>query len=215
MRPPGSPKGELRIAWHEGGLMSRQLDPRLRLPALLAVLGHHVGGDAAAHIPFRGDADEARVGGADQVVDDVVGDLLVERAFVAVAPEVQLQALELHAQLVGDHVDREMGEVRLAGQRAVASELGHQELDEVVALGRRVGEHLQFLARRCGRLGRHAALVWWRCGGRFLGHGAHVSRGFRAGARWYHQARQRARYSACFLNQINDLRTPAQPLLPL
>ena len=59
---------------------------------------------------------EARVGGFDDVVEDGVGDLLVERALVAVAPkEVHLQALELDAELVGNHVDGEVREVGLAG----------------------------------------------------------------------------------------------------
>jgi hypothetical protein len=58
------------------------------------------------------------------VVEDRVGHLLVERALVAVAPEVHLQALQLEAQLVADHVDREVREVGLPGQRAVAGDSG-------------------------------------------------------------------------------------------
>ena len=78
------------------------------------MLGHHVGVDAAAHIPLRGHADEARRDRLDDVVEHRVGDLLVERAFVAVAPEVQLQALQLDAEFVGHDVDAEVREVGLA-----------------------------------------------------------------------------------------------------
>ena len=133
-----------------------------RLPALLAVLDHHVGVDAAAHVPARGDADEARRDRLDDVVEHGVGHLLVERAFVAVAPEVQLQALQLDAQLVGHDVDREVREVRLPGQRAQAGELGQLEADQVVALRRRVREDLQVLARQRGRYRGRLALA---CGG--------------------------------------------------
>src|SRR4051812_17803404 len=88
----------------------RQLHARLRRPALLAVLGDDVGVDAATHVPLGRDAHEARAGRGDDVVQDGVGDLLVERALVAVAPHVHLQALELDAQVVADHVDREVRE---------------------------------------------------------------------------------------------------------
>jgi hypothetical protein len=44
---------------------------------------------------------------------------------------------------VSDAVDGEMREVRLTGQRAEAGELGHLELDHVVALGSRVVEDVQ------------------------------------------------------------------------
>ena len=54
-----------------------------------------VGGDAAADVPERLDGHAPRGDGGDQVVEDAVGDVLVERALVAVAPEVELQRLEL------------------------------------------------------------------------------------------------------------------------
>ena len=91
------------------------------------------------------------------------------RALVAVAPHVHLQALELDAPLVGHHLDGEVGEVRLAGQRAVAGELGHLELQQVVALRRRVREHLQLFARLAGRVGGLLALAGR--GGLLLGGG--------------------------------------------
>jgi hypothetical protein len=150
--------------------MPGQVDRRQRLPALLAVFHRHVGADAAAHVPVGVDADEARRNGLDQVVDDGVGHLLVERAFVAKAPEVLLQALGLDAEAVGHDLDPEVREVGLAGQRAQAGELGHVEADHVVARRLRVREGLQLLAG--ARTGRH--------GGRQAGGG--VLRGMAAGA---------------------------------
>ena len=51
---------------------------------------------------------------ADEVIADLIRDRFVERAFVAVAPQVELQALELDAQLVRHVVDEDRGEIRLA-----------------------------------------------------------------------------------------------------
>ena len=59
-----------------------------------------------------------------QVVEDAVGDRLVEGALVAVRPEVELPRLELDAELVGHVLDADGGEVGLAGLGAQAGELG-------------------------------------------------------------------------------------------
>ncbi len=126
----------------------------LRLPAFFAVLRHHVGVDAAAHVPLGGDAGEAWLGGFDDVVQDVVGDFFVEGAFVAEAPHVHLQALEFDAEFVGHYVDGEGGKVGLAGQRAMAGELGNLKLDDVVAMRAGVGEDVELFAGN-----------GWRCGG--------------------------------------------------
>ena len=129
--PCADQEGERRSAQQPGLLrMRRQFDLGRWLPALLAVLDHHVGIDAAAHVPLGRDAQKARVDGLDHVREDVVGHLLVEGALAAVAPHVHLQALELDALLVGDAVDREVREIGLAGQRAEAGELGDLELDD-------------------------------------------------------------------------------------
>ena len=59
-------------------LECRQIDARQGLPARLAVLGHDIGEDAATHVELGRQAHEARLGGGSQVVEDVVGDRLVE-----------------------------------------------------------------------------------------------------------------------------------------
>src|SRR5204862_8033629 len=116
----------------------RQRPGGARGPSLLAVLDVAVGVDAAPNVPARGDARGARLRGIDDGVEDRVGHRFVECADVAKATEVELQALQLDAQLVAHHLDREVGEVRLAGERAVARELGNDELDDVVALRIRI-----------------------------------------------------------------------------
>ena len=53
------------------------------LPARLAVFRDHIGEDAAAHEELGGEAHETRLDGSDQVIQDAVGDILVEMAFIA------------------------------------------------------------------------------------------------------------------------------------
>src|SRR2546428_7513607 len=48
---------------------------------------------------------------SDEIIQDAIRDRLVERAFVAVAPQVQLQALQLDAGLIGNIDDADGGEV--------------------------------------------------------------------------------------------------------
>ena len=96
------------------------------------MLGHHRRIDAAAHQKLGGQAHEARVRGLDQVVEDPVGDVLVEGAFLAEGPDVELQGLEFHAARIGHVVQLQGGEVRLAGLGAQAGELRHGDVDGVI-----------------------------------------------------------------------------------
>ena len=101
------------------------------------MFGDDVGEDAAAHVEAGGEAHEPGLGGADEVVEDAVGDVLVEVAFVAEAPDVEFEALQFDAAAVGDVVKRQRGEVRLPGLGTEAGELRDLHMDLVVAL--RVG----------------------------------------------------------------------------
>src|SRR5690554_3132363 len=101
---------------------------------------------AAADVEVADNGRPAWVDRGDQVVEDLVGDLLVEGALVAVRPEVQLERLQLHDLLVRDIADGDRGEVGLAGYRADASELRRRDLDLVVPLRLGVGHRLKILA---------------------------------------------------------------------
>ena len=56
----------------------------------------------------------------------------MKRADVAEAPHVQLQRFELNAQLVGDVLNREVRKVGLAGERAMAGELGNLDVNKII-----------------------------------------------------------------------------------
>ncbi len=114
-----------------------------RFPTSLAMLSHDVGENAAAHVPFGGDAQESGGNGRDHVVNDLIGDCFVEFSFVAKAPGVHLQAFQLYATLVGNVVDDQHREVRLAGHGAKASKFGYFDMDVKVPIGTRVGEGVE------------------------------------------------------------------------
>ncbi len=93
-------------------------------------------------IELGGQAHETGLGGGDQVVQHAVGHVLVEMPFVAERPDIQLQALQFHAFLVGDVIQDQGGEIRLAGLGAQAGEFRDFHVDVVIALGLRIGKSL-------------------------------------------------------------------------
>src|SRR5205814_8196405 len=92
----------------------------------------------------------ARLQRAHQVVEDTVGDRLVECSFVAEAPQVELERLQLDAELVGHVGDADGGEIRLARHRAQAGELRALEADFIIPLRLGIRESLEILGRRRG-----------------------------------------------------------------
>ena len=100
-----------------------------------------------ADVPPRVHRHAPRGDGGHQVVEDAVGHVLVERPDLAVAPEVELERLELDQQLVGHVGDGHGGEVGLGRQRADAGQLGRRVDDLVVASGVRVVDDHQLGGR--------------------------------------------------------------------
>ena len=96
--------------------------------------------NAATHIEVADHRHLARLTGGDQIVEDLVGNGFVKRAFTAVGPQIELERFELEADLIRHVGDADGGEVGLAGPWADASKLGALHIDFKVALGPRVGK---------------------------------------------------------------------------
>jgi len=80
---------------------------------------------------------------ADQVVEDDVGDVFIKDAFVAIALQIEFQALEFDAFFGGDVGEGQGSEVGLAGLGADRGELGADDLDLVIPLRELVVEGLE------------------------------------------------------------------------
>src|SRR5262245_36798010 len=104
------------------------------------VLHSHHRLDATADREIADDGHAPRLNGADQVVEDLVGDVLVEDAAVPEFDQVVLERFELDAARVGDVGDSDLTEIRQSGLRAERGELGALNDDLIVALGPRVGK---------------------------------------------------------------------------
>src|ERR687885_2170787 len=107
---------------------------RVNLPERVGEARPDGRGDAAAHVPHRDDVHLLWFERGHQIVQNPVGDVLVEVALLTEAPQVKLQAFELddlRAWNVGDRKGREVG---LARHRTDAGELGADALDFIVAI---------------------------------------------------------------------------------
>ena len=120
------------------------------MPAGLAMLGHDVGEDAAAHVEFCRETHETRLSSSNQIIQNAVGHVFVEMAFLTERPHVQLEAFQFNAILVGDVIQDQRGEIRLAGFRTQAGEFRNFHVDVVIALRLRVGKCLQSFAGKGG-----------------------------------------------------------------
>src|SRR5262245_6841296 len=102
--------------------------------------------DAAAHPEVAHDLDPARPGHRHEVVEDAVRHVFMKGAFVAIGPDVELDALELHEPLVRYVAHADGREVGLAGHRTEAGEFRDLEGDLVVAVRVRIGDDLELPA---------------------------------------------------------------------
>ena len=154
-----SPGGALRRCWRfvagkldaYGILLVGSRRRRRAGKTGFAMLGRDCGENTAAHIELGTQTHVARSRGGHQVFQNLIGDGLVEGAFIAIGPDVEFQRLEFDATAVGNVVQKERGEVRLSGFWAQTSELRHRDLDGIIAPRIRVLKSLQLP----GGLGRH------------------------------------------------------------
>ena len=82
----------------------------------------YVSGDAAAGAEFAADYGPDGIAGFHDVFEDLVDDVFLEDAEVAIAEEVFLKRFELEAALAGHVADGEVAEVGQAGFGAYGSE---------------------------------------------------------------------------------------------
>jgi hypothetical protein len=123
-------------------------------------------GDAAAGTEVAYYVGPDGVGGFDDVIEDLVDDVFLKDAEVAVDEEVFLERLQLHAFLAGHVTDGEAAEVWKAGLGTDAGELGVVDEDLV-------GLELVRPGFNCGKLDVEAGLcVVVGVAGGFSGHTA-------------------------------------------
>src|SRR6185295_2523403 len=120
------------------GIRSGEADGGRRSPITLSVLGDNRRVDSAAHVEVGGETQKARLQGRREEVRNLVRDRLVEGAAIAEGPDVELERLELDAELVGNVLEFERCEIRLARARAQARELRDAHADRIVATRLRI-----------------------------------------------------------------------------
>ena len=129
-----------------------QLNTRRGSPTSRSVLDDYMRKNSAANVPLRGELQVSGGNRRHQIVQNLVGDCLVKRAFIPIRPEVELEALEFDAELVGNAIDRHGREIRLPSEGAQTGEFRDLKVNEVVAPWRRILEGVERFAWR----GRHS-----------------------------------------------------------
>src|SRR5262249_42570683 len=105
--------------------------------------------DAAARGEVADDRHAPRGAGGDEIVEDLVGDRLVEDALVAELEKIVLQRLQLETPLVGDVGDADLAEVGQPRLWTYRRELRVPDRDLVIAARLRVRERLQGHGKKC------------------------------------------------------------------
>src|SRR3569623_2045513 len=107
------------------------------------MLGDDIREEAATHIEHRGQAHEARLRRFDEIIKNPVCVVFMEMTFLAKAPYVELQALQLDAGIVGNVVEDERGEIGLPGLGAKACVFRDFHVDMKVASRYKIGKDFQ------------------------------------------------------------------------
>ena len=135
-------KGKLQIAEVGSGVISALCNQPFAISGFF-VSGRHRRGDAAARREVSDDDHPARREQRDQIVEDLVGDRLIEDAAIAEVVEVVLERLQLDTSRIGHVGDADFAEIGHSGLRADRGELRAADGDLVVAFRSRVGEGLE------------------------------------------------------------------------
>ena len=118
---------------------------------LVWMLRAHGEGDPAAGGELRGHDGFARCARVYKIVKNAVGYRFVEGALVPIGSEIKFQGFAFDAELIGDVIDIDPGEIRLACDRTNRSEIVSFEMNPIIAAGRGVRKGLEpRLSRRGG-----------------------------------------------------------------
>ena len=116
------------------------------------VLDNDIRPNSAARGELTNEFHPAWLGHCDQIVENGVGDVLVERSVIPVLLQVQLQRFQLEAVGIRNVSDRQRAKIGLAGLGANRSEFRANGFDGVVPLRERVIKGFQHLAEISGHL---------------------------------------------------------------
>lgn len=106
----------------------------LMMSRSLRVFHRDVAVEPATGGPLAFDPDFARLYDSDEVVQNPIGDLFVENAFISEGLQVHFEALQLDANFLGNIREHDRSVVRLPGFGAHRGELGAIVLDREIAL---------------------------------------------------------------------------------
>ncbi len=107
------------------------------------------GSDAATGAPPTLERNAPRLDDGHEVIEDAIGDVLVEDAFVAKFLQIQLQALKFHALCVRYITKNKGAKVRLARLGTHGGKLGALDFDVVFSIWKRVVEAFELILERC------------------------------------------------------------------
>ena len=107
------------------------------------------GVNSSAHKEIPDDLHEPGLDGDDQVVQNAVGDCLMEGPFITVGPQIEFEGFQFHAEFFGDVSDLDRGKIRLAGLGTEAGKLGAVKPDLVIPVRLGVWEGIKLLGGMC------------------------------------------------------------------
>lgn len=111
------------------------------------MLGNHRREDATPHVEFRDQPRISRLEGGNEVIQDPVGNCLVECAFITIGPCIELEAFEFHTFLFRDVIEYQCCKIRLARLGANAGKFGNFHVNEIVPPGFGIQKCFQLFRR--------------------------------------------------------------------
>src|SRR6185369_846896 len=106
--------------------------------------------DASPHVEVAGDGHFSRPARAHKIVENLIDNRLVKSPLIAIGPKIKFQGFELDAELVGNVINSNSGEIGLAGAGTKTGKLRTLHVDLIVAFRVRIGKAFEIFAC-CGR----------------------------------------------------------------